>query len=103
MAASSAALHFSCGATKKIDAMREAEISPGNHSWKEERRKDSGRIQQAEHRAQEKQIQYRIARRQARQREEDLRVTREGITYNAGGFDETQLCRVGKKRKNIRT
>ena len=54
MAASSAALHFSCGATKKFDAMREAEISPGNHSWKEERRKDSGRIQQAEHRAQEK-------------------------------------------------
>lgn len=41
---------------------------------------------------------YRLVRRQAKQRE-DLRVTREGITYEAGGFDETQLCKVGKKRR----
>ena len=41
------ALHFSCGATKKFDVMRKAEISPGQHSWKEARR----RIQQARHRA----------------------------------------------------
>ena len=78
--------------------MRKAEISPGKHSWKEARRRDSGRILQAEHRDQEKHKQYRLVRRQAKQRE-DLRVTREGITYEAGGFDETQLCKVGKKRR----
>ena len=83
--------------------MRKAEISPGKHSWKEARRRDSGRILQAEHRDQEKHKQYRLVRRQAKQREEDLRVTREGITCEAGGFDETQLCRMGKKRKNQRT
>ena len=37
MAASCAALHFSCGATKKIDVIRKAEISPGKHNWKEKR------------------------------------------------------------------
>lgn len=37
MAASCAALHFSCGATKKIDVIRKAEISPGKHNWKEAR------------------------------------------------------------------
>ena len=83
--------------------MRKAEISPGKHSWKEARRRDSGRILQAEHRAQEKHKPYRLVRRQAKQREEDLSVTREGIIYEAGGFDETQLCRMGKKRKNQRT
>ena len=70
MAASSAALHFSCGATKKFDVMRKAEISPGKHSWKEARRRDSGRILQAEHRAQEKHKRYRLVRRQAKQRED---------------------------------
>ena len=59
--------------------MRKAEILPGKHSWKEARRRGSGRIKQAEHRAQEKHKQYRLARRQAKQREEDLRVTQEGI------------------------
>ena len=98
MAASPAALHFSCGATKKFDVMRKAEISPGKHSWKEARRRDSGRILQAEHRAQEKHKQYRLVRRQAKQRG-DLRVNREGITYEAGGLDETQQCKVGKKRR----
>ena len=61
---------------------------------------EARRIQQAEHRAQEKHKQYRLTQRQAKQREENLLVTREGITYEAGGFDETQLYRVGKKRKN---
>ena len=101
MASSSAALNFSCGATKKLDVTRTAEISPGRHSWKETRWRASGRIQQADHRAQEKHKQYRLAQRQSKQREEDLHVTREGITYEAGGFDETKLCRVGKKRKNL--
>ena len=45
---------------KKFDVMRIAEISPGKHSWKEARQRDSGRILQAEHRAQEKHKQYRL-------------------------------------------
>ena len=80
--------------------MRKAETSPGKHSWKEARRRDKGRIKQAEHRAQEKHKQYRLARKQAKQSEEDLPVTREGITYRAGGFNETQVCRACKKGKN---
>ena len=103
MAVSSAALHFSWGATKQFDVMRKAEISSGKHSWKEARQREKGRIKQTEHRAQEKHKQYRRTRRQAEQREEDLHVTREGMTYVAGGFDETQLCRAGKKRKNKST
>ena len=66
--------------------MRKTEISPGKHSWKEARRRDSGRIQLAEHRAQEKHKQYRLARRQAKQREDDLRVTWEGRTYRNWRF-----------------
>ena len=42
-----------------------------------------------------------LHKRQSKQREEDLHVTREGITYKAGDFDETKLCREGKKRKNL--
>ena len=99
MAVSSAALHFSRGATKKFDVMRKAEISSGKHNWKEARQREKGRIKQTEHRAQEKHKQYRRTRRQAEQREEDLHVTREGMTYVAGGFDETQLRRAGEKRK----
>ena len=83
--------------------MRKAEISSGKYSWKEARQRDKGRIKQTEHRAQEKHKQYRCTRRQAELREEDLHVTREGMTYVAGGSDETQLCRAGKKRKNKST
>ncbi|CAH3165508.1 unnamed protein product [Pocillopora meandrina] len=35
----------------------------GRHSWKEVRQRDSGRIQQAEHRAPQKDKQYRLAQR----------------------------------------
>ena len=79
--------------------MRKAEISSGKHNWKEARQREKGRIKQTEHRAQEKHKQYRRTRRQAEQREEDLHVTREGMTYVAGRFDETQLRRAGEKRK----
>lgn len=53
-------------------------------------------------RAQERHKKYRLSRRQAKQKEEELRITREGITYEAAGFDETQLCRVTKKKKQKR-
>ena len=98
MAASSAALHFSCGATKTFDVIEKAELSAGKHSRKEARRRDSGRIHQAEHRAQEQQKKYRLAQQQGKQREEEVRVTREGVTYEAAGFDQTQLCRAGRKK-----
>lgn len=83
---------------KNFDVMRKAEISSGKHSWKEARRRDSGRIQQAEHRARDKHKQYRLEQRKAKQRE-DLRVTREGITYGAGSFDKTQMCRSKIRHK----
>ena len=35
--------------------------------------------------------QYRLAQRQAKQREEDLCVTQEAITYKAGGFVKTAV------------
>ena len=88
---------------KKFDIIEKAELSAGKHRRKEARRRDNGRIHQAEHRAQEQHKKYRLARQQAKQREEELRVTREGVTYEAAGFDRTQLCRAGRKKKQKRT
>lgn len=50
---------------------------------KQDKALDSGRIQQAEHRAQEKHKQFRLVRRHAKQREEDLCIMCKGITYTA--------------------
>ena len=99
MAASSASLHFGCAAAKTFEVMEKAGMSVKSHSQKEAKKRDSAKINQAELRAQEKHKKYRLARRQAKQRDEELRVSMQGVTYKAAAFDEVQLCRVGKKKK----
>lgn len=99
MAANAAALHFSCGATKKHDVMREAGLVVGHHTNRASERRDSGRVKQAVARGQEKHKKYRLARRQAKAKEEELRVRREGTTYEAGGFNDIAPLREPQKKK----
>lgn len=65
----------------------------------EARRRDSERIKQAEKRVQDQHKKYRVARRQAKQHNEDLRILGEGVTYAAGAFGEIEPCNGPKKRK----
>jgi len=48
---------------------------------------DSERVSQAEKRSKEKHKKYRLARSQARKRDENMRIQKEGTTYEAGAFN----------------
>ena len=51
-------------------------------------------------RIQEQHNKYRVARRQARQRDEEQRRQKEGTTYSAGAFNElTVTTEPARKRK----
>lgn len=99
MATSAAALHFSCGASKKQDVMRKAELEVGRNTQNEGKRRDSSRIREAEQRVREQHKKYKLVRRQAKQRDEELRISREGVTYEAGGFDGMEACSEPRKKK----
>jgi len=99
LAASSAALHFSAGASSKHAVMEKAGLFVGESAKKEARRRDSERVKQAEKRVQDRHKKYRVARRQAKQRDEDLRIRREGVTYEAGAFGELEPCNEPKRKK----
>ena len=101
MAASSATLHFSRGTAKMFEVMKKAGIASGGCSQKEAKRRNSVKISQAELTATEEHKTYCLARRQAKQRDEDLRVSMEGITYEAAAFDEMQLYRARKEKLNL--
>ena len=60
---------------------------------------DSGRIKQAEQRTKEKHKKYRLARQKAKQREEEHHITQEGVTYEAAGLNESQLCHTSKRKQ----
>lgn len=62
------------------------------------KRRDSKRVKQAETRVDKQYKNYRIMRRQAKQRDEELRSNREGVTYEAGGFNDLGL-NSGPSRK----
>ncbi|XP_022802632.1 uncharacterized protein LOC111340110 [Stylophora pistillata] len=99
MVANAASLHFSCGATKKHDVVREAGLAVGQHTNRASKRRDSGRVKQAVERVQEKHKKYRLARKQAKAKEEELQVRREGTTYEAGGFNDIAPVRASKEKK----
>ena len=99
MAASAAALHFSCGATAKYSIMEKAGLSVTRATRREGRRRDSKRVEQAEKRVQQQHKRYRLARRQARSRDEEQRIMQEGVSYEAGGFNEANLSEIPQKRK----
>ena len=67
-----------------------AELNVGDHTRKEFKRRDSNRVKQAGARVDKQYKNYRIMR-QARQRDEELRSNREGVTYEAGGFNDLGL------------
>ena len=80
-------LHFSCGAKAKHDVMDKAGIGVGTYTKNASKRRDSGRVSQAERRIQEQHKNYRLARSQARKRKENMRLQKEGTTYEAGAFN----------------
>ena len=98
MATCSASLHFSSGASVKNQVMLKAGLNVGVHTRKEFKRRDSKRVKQAEARVDKQYKNYRIMRRQAKQRDEELRSNREGVTYEAGGFNDLGL-NSGPSRK----
>ena len=99
LAALSAALHFSGGASAKHAIMEKVGLTVSDTAKMEARRRDSERIKQAEKRVQDQHKKYRVARRQAKQHDEDLRIRGEGVTYAAGAFGEIEPCNGPKKRK----
>ena len=103
MATAAAAIHFSCGATAKHLIISKAGLEVGKHTRKESTRKDMTRAAHAKRKSTEKYKQYRIVRREARQKEDELRRKKEGVTYESGGFNERSVCsqpaNSGKKRK----
>ena len=64
----------------------------------EHRRRDSERVKQAEGRVQDQHKKYRVALRQAKQHEEDLRIRCTSVTYETGAFGETEPCNEPQKR-----
>lgn len=76
--------------------MVRAGLAVGAHTRKESGRRDSGRIKKAEKK-------YRVARRHAKQRNEEQRRQKEGPTYGAGAFNElTVATEPARKRKRDR-
>lgn len=67
--------------------MDKAGIGVGTYTKNASKRRDSGRVSQAERRIQEQHKNYRLARSQARKREENMRLQKEGTTYEAGAFN----------------
>ncbi|RMX49333.1 hypothetical protein pdam_00014460 [Pocillopora damicornis] len=82
MATCSSSLNFSSGASVKNQVMFKAGLKVGDHTRKEFKRRDSNRVKQAE---------ARQSGNQARQRDEELRSNREGVTYVTGGFNDLGL------------
>lgn len=74
MAASSATLHFSGGASMKHTIMEKFGLTVDDSTKMEARGRDSERIKQAERRVQDQHKKYRVARRQAKQQDEELRI-----------------------------
>ena len=107
MATCSSSLNFSSGASVKNQVMFKAGLKVGDHTRKEFKRRDSNRVKQAEARVDKQYKNYRIMRsrrlhffgikyvryesNQARQRDEELRSNREGVTYVTGGFNDLGL------------
>ena len=100
MATCSASLHFSSGACVKNQVMLKAGLNVGDHT-----RKEFKRVKQAEARVDKQYKNYRIMRRQAKQRDEELRSNQEGVTYEAGGFNDLGLNSgpSRKRKKNEQT
>ena len=81
--------------------MEKVGLTVSDNAKMEARRRDSERVKQAEKRVQHQHKKYRVARWQAKQRDEDLRIRGEGVTYAAGAFGETEPCMNPKRKKRL--
>ena len=103
LATASVTLQFSAGATAKHEVMARAWLAVEGQTRRESTRRDSESIKKAEKRIQDQHKKYRVARRQAKQTDEEQRRQKEGTTYSAGDFNElTVTTAPAKKRKNSR-
>ena len=75
--------------------MVRAGLAVGAHTRKESSRSDSGQINKVEKRIQDQHKKYRVAHRQAKQRDEEQRRQKEGTTYN----ELTVATEPARKRK----
>jgi len=82
--------------------MREAGLIVGHHTKRASDRRDSVRVKQAVARVQDKHKKYRLARRQAKAKEEELRVRREGQPMKLVAL-MTLLLSESQKRKGERS
>ena len=77
-------------------------LTVGESAKKEARRRDWERLKQAEKRVQDRHKKYRVAWRQAKQRDEDLKIRHKGVTYEAGAFGELEPCNKPKRKKKAK-
>ena len=70
------------------------------HTRIENKRRDLGRIGKAEKRISDQHKEYRVTLRQAKKRDEEQRLQKEGRTYGAGAFNKlTVTAEPAKRRK----
>ena len=66
--------------------MAKAGIGIGTFTKKGSKKRDWERVSQTEERIQGQHKKYRLAKSQARKRDENMRLNKEGTTYEAGAF-----------------
>ena len=86
MAAISAILQFSSGATAKHRIMELSDIPAGTQTSHASLRRDNLRVKKAQKRASDKFKKYRRATRRVAVRVEESRIQKEGTSYEAGAF-----------------
>ena len=102
-AAGSALLQFNMGASGRHCIIEGLGITHGKYFKSGSERKDRRRIQTADARAQKK---FQVARQrigEAKLQEEERLKRLEGITYQAGGFNEELLIRCGRKSIGLKS
>ena len=77
-------------------------LTVGESAKEEARRRDSERVKQAEKRVQDRHKKNRVTRSQAKQHNENLRICREGVTYEAGAFGGLEPCNEPKRKKKAK-
>ena len=101
-AAGSAILQFNLGATSRHAVMQNLGMSCGKFTLEGSHRKDKKRVKTADNRQRSK---FKMARqkiREAKLKEQERLKRVEGVTYEAGGFNEDMVIgNIGKSRKRV--
>ena len=74
----------------------------GDHAKKVMKRRDSKGVKQTVKRTKKQYKDYRTLRKQAKQRDEEQRTNREGVTYEAGAFNGLGVCSAPPQKKRKR-